>query len=267
MTNSDTEAHTTTTRRAALGGAVALAAAGLAGGLPATAHAAPGTTGSDARQPAHGPRIGVMLYDGFSLLDPTGPVEVLSRLPGADVTMIAERRGPVRTDTGHTAVVADRSFAETGGLDVVLVPGAGNRGTLAAMANPAILGFLRRAHRRTRFTTSVCTGSLVLGAAGLLGSRATTYWASKDYLEATFGVTYVPERYVRDGRVVTAAGVSAGIDMAVHLAALLTDEWTARGIQLAVEYDPQPPYDSGDAAAASPELKELALRLLAQSQR
>ncbi|WP_326800087.1 DJ-1/PfpI family protein [Streptomyces sp. NBC_01808] len=263
MTNSHTETDRKTTRRAALGGAMALAAAGLAAGLPAgTAHA--GTKVSTGGR--SGPRIGVVLYDGFSLLDPTGPVEVLSRLPGADVTMIAERRGPVRTDTGHTAVVADRSFAETGELDVVLVPGAGNRGTIAAMENPAILDFLRRAHRRTRFTTSVCTGSLVLGAAGLLGTRATTYWASKDYLEATFGVTYVPERYVRDGKVITAAGVSAGIDMSVHLTALLTDELTARAIQLAVEYDPQPPYDSGDAAEASPELREMALRLLAESQ-
>lgn len=265
MTNSDTETPTTTTRRAALGGAAALAAAGLAAGLPAAAHAA-GPQGSGAGRPARGPRIGVVLYDGFSLLDPTGPVEVLSRLPGAEVTMIAERRGPVRTDTGHTAVVADRSFSETGELDVVLVPGAGNRGTLAAMENAAILGFLRRAHRGTRFTTSVCTGSLVLGAAGLLGSRATTYWASKDYLEATFDVTYVPERYVHDGKVITAAGVSAGIDMSLYLAALLTGELTARAVQLAVEYDPQPPYDSGNAAEASPELKELALRLLEESQ-
>ncbi|GAA2674858.1 hypothetical protein GCM10010400_41450 [Streptomyces aculeolatus] len=265
MTNSDNRTDTTTTRRAALGGAAALAAAGLTAGLPAAAAHA-GTKGDTAGRTADGPRIGVVLYDGFSLLDPTGPVEVLSRLPGADITMIAERRGPVRTDTGHTAVVADRAFAETGELDVVLVPGAGNRGTIAAMENPAIRRFLRRAHRRTRFTTSVCTGSLVLGAAGLLGTRATTYWASKDYLETTFGVTYVPERYVHDGKVITAAGVSAGIDMSLHLAALLTDERTARAVQLAVEYDPQPPYDSGNAAEASPELKELALRLLAESQ-
>ncbi|GAA1510347.1 DJ-1/PfpI family protein [Streptomyces synnematoformans] len=266
MTHTDTDTDPTTTRRAGLGGAAAGADAALATGLPAAAHAAD-TRRSEARRPGRGPRIGVVLYDGFSLLDPTGPVEVLSRLPGAEITMVAERRGPVRTDTGHTAVVADRSFAETGRLDVVLVPGAGNRGTVAAMENPAILRFLRRAHRRTRFTTSVCTGSLVLGAAGLLGTRATTYWASKDYLQTTFGVTYVPERYVHDGKVITAAGVSAGVDMSLYLAALLTDELTARAVQLAVEYDPRPPYDSGNAAEADPELKELALRLLEKSQR
>ncbi|MCT2593157.1 DJ-1/PfpI family protein [Streptomyces sp. N2-109] len=265
MTNANEYPTHATTRRAALGGAVALASAGLALGIPAAANAA--DTADTAEGAGHGPRIGILLYDGFSLLDPTGPAEVLSRLPGATVTMIAERRGPVRTDTGDAAVMADRSLAEAGRLDVVLVPGAGNRGTLAAMENPAILGFLRKAHRHTRWTTSVCTGSLILGAAGLLRERATTYWASKDYLESTFGVTYVPERYVHDGKVITAAGVSAGIDMALYLAARLTDETTARAVQLAVEYDPHPPFDSGNAAQAGPELKALALRLLEESQR
>jgi transcriptional regulator GlxA family with amidase domain len=251
-------------RRAALGGALAVAATltGTAAGASTARAATP--TGS-ARGRGRGPRIGVVLYDGFSLLDPTGPAEVLSRLPGATVTMLAERAGPVRTDTGDVAVHADRSFAEAGPLDVVLVPGAGNRGTVAAMENQALLRFLRDAHRRTRFTTSVCTGSLVLGAAGLLGSRATTYWASADYLRETFGVTYVPERYVADGKVITAAGVSAGIDMALYLAARLTGETTARAVQLAVEYAPDPPFDSGDASRATPELKELALRLLEES--
>ncbi|TDC74228.1 DJ-1/PfpI family protein, partial [Streptomyces hainanensis] len=215
-----------------------------------------------------GPRIGILLYDGYSLLDPTGPAEILARLPNATVTMIAERRGPVRTDTGDVAVLADRSYAEVDRLDVLLVPGAGNRGTIGAMGNPALLDFVRRVDRHTRWTTSVCTGSLILAAAGLLtaGQRATTHWASAGYLESEFGVVHVPERWVRSGRLITAAGVSAGLDMALHLAAQLAGDTIAQGIQLAVEYDPRPPFDAGDAAQASPELKALALRLLEESQ-
>ncbi|MFD5243898.1 DJ-1/PfpI family protein [Amycolatopsis sp. NPDC058340] len=241
-----------TTRRTVLAGVAAAAAFGLSTGT--------------AQAETKGPKIGILLYDGFSLLDPTGPAEVLSRLPGATVTMIAQQRGPVRTDTGDAAVLAERSVAEVHRLDVLLVPGAGNRGTVAAMENPVLLDWIRRIHRHTTWTTSVCTGSLILGAAGLLRDRATTYWASADYLEKTFGVRYVPERYVQVGKVVTAAGVSAGIDLAFHLASLLAGEEVARGIQLAVEYDPRPPFDSGNAAAASPELKALALKLLADSQ-
>lgn len=241
-----------TTRRTVLTGVAAAAAFGLATGT--------------ARAETRGLKIGILLYDGFSLLDPTGPAEVLSRLPGATVTMIAEHRGPVRTDTRDVAVLAERSVAEVNRLDVLLVPGAGNRGTVAAMENRVLLDWIRRIHRHTTWTTSVCTGTLILGAAGLLRDRATTYWASADYLEKTFGVRYVPERYVQVGKVITAAGVSAGIDLALHLASLIAGEETARGIQLAVEYDPRPPFDSGNAATASPELKALALKLLADSQ-
>ncbi len=244
---------TQTTRRTALTGVAVTAALGLTAG-PANAR-------------TRGPRIGVLLYDGFSLLDPTGPAELLSRLPGATVTMIAEHRGPVRTDTRQVSVLAERSVAEIDRLDVLLVPGAGNRGTVAAMQNPVLLDWIRRIDRHTTWTTSVCTGALILGAAGLLRDRATTYWASAGYLESTFGVQYVSERYVRTGKVITAAGVSAGIDLALYLAVLIAGEETARAVQLAVEYDPHPPFDSGNAATASPELKALALQLLAQSQK
>jgi len=241
-----------TTRRTVLTGVAATAALGLTAGA------------ANAATP--GPRIGILLYDGFSLLDPTGPAELLSRLPGATVTMIAEHRGPVRTDTRQVSVLAERSVAEVGRLDVLVVPGAGNRGTVAAMQNPVLLDWIRRIHRHTTWTTSVCTGALILGTAGLLGDRATTYWASASYLESTFGVKYVPERYVRTGKVITAAGVSAGIDLALYLASLIAGEETARAVQLAVEYDPHPSFDSGNATTASPELKALALRLLAESQ-
>lgn len=254
MTNS-------TTRRTLLRGTVATAALAAAGGATqsGTAHAE--------RRGGEGPTVGILLYDGYSLLDPTGPAEVLSRLPGANVTMIAERRGPVRTDTGDVAVMAERSIAEADRFDVLLVPGGGNRGTVAAMENQTLLSWIRRVDRHTRWTTSVCTGSLVLAAAGLLnGRRATTYWASADYLQSEFDVTYLPERYVHSGKIITAAGVSAGLDMALYLASLIAGDTTAKGIQLAVEYDPRPPFNSGNASDADPQLKALALRLLAESQ-
>ncbi|MFF7788548.1 DJ-1/PfpI family protein [Streptomyces sp. NPDC007991] len=251
-----------TTRRNVLRGSAATAvlAATAAAAPTEAAHAAPLGGGT-------GPNIGILLYDGYSLLDPTGPAEVLSRLPDATVTMIAEKRGAVRTDTADVAVVAERSITEVDRLDVLLVPGGGNRGTVGAMNNQALLRWIRMIHRHTRWTTSVCTGSIVLAAAGLLdGREATTYWASADYLRSTFDVTYLPQRYVRSGKIITSAGVSAGVDMALYLASLIADDETAKAIQLAVEYDPQPPFDSGSAAEASPQLKERALQLLAASQ-
>ena len=252
--------RSSTTRRNVLRGTVATAA------LAATTSVSAGSSYA-APEGGSGPSIGILLYDGFSLLDPTGPTELLSRLPDATVTMIGERRGPVRTDTGVAALVADRSIAEVDRLDVLLVPGAGSNGTVAAMNNQALLNWIRAVHRHTRWTTSVCTGALVLAAAGILdGRRATTHWASAEYLAANFDVTLVHERYVRSGKVITSAGVSAGVDMALYLSSLLTDDYTAKAIQLAVEYDPQPPFDAGDAADASDELKQRALELLLASQ-
>ncbi|MFK8851761.1 DJ-1/PfpI family protein [Streptomyces sp. Ac-502] len=247
-----------TSRRNMLRGSVATAALAMGPALAGTAHAAP---------PPGTPHVGILLYDGYSLLDPTGPAEILARLPDASVTMIAEKRGAVRTDTRDVAVVADRSIAEVDRLDVLLVPGAGNRGTLGAMNNQALLDWIRQMHRHSVWTTSVCTGSLILAAAGLLqGKQATTYWASAEYLQSAFGVTYLPQRYVRSGKIITAAGVSAGVDMALYLAYLIAGEDTARAIQLAVEYDPHPPFDSGNAADADAQLKQRALELLAASQ-
>jgi transcriptional regulator GlxA family with amidase domain len=214
-----------------------------------------------------GPDVGVLLYDGFSLLDVAGPADLLGRLPGATVTLVGERRGPVRTDTGFVAVHADRATDEVDRFDVLVVPGAAVRGTQDAMANPVLVDWIRRVDQHTTWTVSVCTGSLILGAAGLLRDRATTYWASADYLERTFGVEYVAARYVHTGKIITAGGVSAGIDMALYLAEQIAGETVARGVQLAVEYNPQPSLDSGDPATAGDELKELALRLLSESSR
>ncbi|MCW2948738.1 MAG: glutamine amidotransferase [Actinoallomurus sp.] len=191
------------------------------------------------------------LYDQFTALDAVGPYEVLSRLPGAEVVFAARERGPVRTDSGLT-VVADAAFEEIDKCDLILVPGGpGTRE--AVLEGQGLVTWLRLVHPTAQWITSVCSGSLILGAAGLLkGLDATTHWSVRNELEAT-GATYVPERAVFQGNIVTAAGVSAGIDMALSLAARIAGDVAAQAIQLLIEYDPQPPFDSGSLAKASPE--------------
>ncbi|GAA3667641.1 DJ-1/PfpI family protein [Streptomyces iranensis] len=247
--------------------------AGLATSFGAVAPArAEGVEGTRAREGAEGGaegsvRVAVLLYDGFTALDAVGPYEVLCRVPGVTVTMVAERAGRVRTDTGELGLVAERSLDSVARADVLLVPGGVERGTTATMANTVVLDWIRRIHRGSTWTTSVCTGSLILGAAGLLrGVPATTYWASRPYL-ADAGAIYTPGRFVEAGKILTGAGVSAGIDMGLHLAARLSDERTAQAMQLAVEYDPDPPFDTGSPEKAGPELQQLALKLIADAVR
>jgi putative intracellular protease/amidase len=196
-------------------------------------------------------RIVFALYDGFTALDAVGPYEVLSRLPGASVEFAATARGPVRTEGGLT-VVADAAFADIKECDLILVPGGpGTRD--AVLDGQGLVTWLRLVHPTAQWITSVCSGSLILGAAGLLkGLDATTHWSVRKELEAT-GATFVPERAVFQGRIVTAAGVSAGIDMALSLAAQIAGDEAAQAIQLLMEYDPQPPFDSGSLAKAPPE--------------
>ncbi|MGA5206540.1 DJ-1/PfpI family protein [Streptomyces variegatus] len=210
-------------------------------------------------------RVAVLLYDGFTALDAVGPYEVLCRVPGVTVTTVAEKAGRIRTDTGELGLVAERSLDSVTRAEVLLVPGGGERGTTTTMANRVVLDWIRHIHRRSVWTTSVCTGSLILGAAGLLrGLPATTYWASRSYL-AEVGAVYTPGRFVEAGKIMTGAGVSAGIDMGLHIAARLAGDEVAQAMQLAVEYDPDPPFDTGSPEKASPELQQLALRLLADA--
>ncbi|GAA1401088.1 DJ-1/PfpI family protein [Kitasatospora putterlickiae] len=199
--------------------------------------------------------IVIPLFDDFEPLDAIGPYQMLGHLPGATVRFVAVgERGAVADGIGGLRLDVPARYAEVEGCDVLLVPGG--RGTRRLLADDALLDWLRRVHGTTRFTASVCTGALLLGAAGLLdGLDATTHWAAAGEL-AAYGAAFTPERVVRRGRIVTAAGVSAGIDMALHLAALLTDETTARAIQLHAEYDPVPPFDSGSWAKASPVVRE-----------
>ena len=207
-------------------------------------------------------RIAFLVFDKFTALDAIGPYEVLSRLPGAELSFVAKETGPKRSDTGFLGVSADRTLAEVPDPDLVLV--GGGEGNRPLMRDEEVLEWLRGAHESSQWTTSVCTGSLVLGAAGILdGKRATSHWA---YLEALreFGAEPVAERWVIDGKVVTAAGVAAGIDMALALSAEIAGEDVAKAIQLGIEYDPEPPFDSGSPKKAAPELVELIRNLEGQ---
>ncbi|MGC0417250.1 DJ-1/PfpI family protein [Embleya sp. AB8] len=261
-------------RRRVLRGAVATAMAGgiLAAGASGAAGAADAVDAAEAADPADAAdapgtarvRVAILLYDGFTALDAVGPYEILCRVPGVRVTTVAHRAGRIRTDTGQLALIAERPLAAVRTADVLLVPGGGS-GSIAATKDRELLDWIRRIHRTTTWTTSVCTGSLILGAAGLLrGLPATTHWASRTYL-TTFGAIYTPGRYVDAGKIITAAGVSAGIDMALHLASRLSTVRVAQAMQLATEYDPDPPYDTGTPEKADPELQALALKLIADA--
>lgn len=200
-------------------------------------------------------KIAILIFDKVTALDAIGPYEVLSRIPGAEFTFVGKEAGPVRTDTGKLAITADAAIEDVKDLDVVLVPGGeGNRPLLA---DAETLDWLRAIDAGSTYTTSVCTGSLVLGAAGLLdGRRATSHWAHRDKL-AAYGAIPVAGRVVVDEKFVTAAGVSAGIDMALTLTAKLVGDDVAKAIQLGIEYDPEPPFASGSPEKAAPELVEL----------
>jgi transcriptional regulator GlxA family with amidase domain len=200
--------------------------------------------------------IAIVLYERFTALDAIGPYEVLSRLPEAEVTFVAAEAGPVRTDNGMLTLIAERSLAQAPKPDIVLVPGG--PGEVAARAGGEVLEWLRQADRTSTWTTSVCTGSLILGAAGLLeGRRATSHWLAIEELGRLGALPVSGERVVFDGKFVTGAGVSAGIDMALALAATIAGETVAQAIQLGIEYDPQPPFDAGSPEKAPGEVVEL----------
>jgi putative intracellular protease/amidase len=187
--------------------------------------------------------IAVALFEQVTALDAVGPYEVLQRLPGAEVRFVGHRRGEVRTDNGFLGLTIDHTFDEVSKPDVLLIPGG--IGSRALVHDDVILDWIRSAHKTSQFTTSVCTGSLLLAAAGLLkGRRATTHFSARPLL-LNYGATPTEDRVVQEGKIITAAGVSSGIDMALHLAEQLTDATTARALQLMIEYDPQPPHDAG----------------------
>jgi putative intracellular protease/amidase len=198
--------------------------------------------------------IAIVLYQGFTALDAVGPYEALSRIPGATVKFVATTPGPYRTDTGRLELTADAALEDLPRPDILLVPGG--PGTSGPMTDERLLAWLHSAHEFTMWTTSVCTGSLILAAAGLLqGKRATGHWLALEEL-GRLGADPVTERVVFDGKIVTAAGVSAGIDMALTLIARISGDEVAQAIQLMMEYDPQPPFDAGSPAKAPASVRE-----------
>jgi transcriptional regulator GlxA family with amidase domain len=199
------------------------------------------------------PVISFVVYPGFTALDAVGPYEVLSRLPGFKAMFVAQTLEPVRSDRG-LVLKPDGTFAGVPQPAVLFVPGG--PGQIEQMENRTLIGYLKRAAESAQLVASVCTGSLLLAQAGLLeGRRATTHWLAMDALGA-LGATPVAKRVVRDGSVVTGAGVSAGIDLALAIAAGLTSDEVAMTIQLGIEYDPKPPFDAGSPEKAPPEIVE-----------
>jgi putative intracellular protease/amidase len=197
-------------------------------------------------------QIAIVLYDRFTVLDAMGPYQVLPNLPGAEVLFVAEHPGLIADEEGILKVQVDASLADVPHPDVILVPGG--PGQNDQMDDGPLHEWLRAVDETTTWTTSVCTGSLILAAAGLLkGRRATSYWMAMDAL-GQLGAQPVKQRVVFDGKYVTAAGVSSGIDMALTLAGRIAGDHTAQAIQLGIEYDPQPPYDSGSPDRAPAEV-------------
>ena len=197
-------------------------------------------------------QIAIVLYDRFTALDAVGPYQVLTNLPGAEVVFAAEQPGPVADDEGHLHLSAEASLAEVPHPGIVLVPGG--PGQHDQMHDGPLHEWLRAADKVTSWTTSVCTGSLILAAAGLLkGRHATSYWLALGQLER-YGAIPVAERVAFDGKYVTAAGVSSGIDMGLALVGRIAGDQAAQAIQLGIEYDPQPPYDAGSPDRAPAEI-------------
>jgi putative intracellular protease/amidase len=206
--------------------------------------------------------IAIPIFDRFTALDAVGPYEVLSRLPDARVRFVAQEPGPKQTETGMLSLTAEAALEDVPSPDVLVVPGG--FGTRPLMKDEAMLDWIRGVHETSQWTTSVCTGSLLLAAAGLLdGLEATSHWGALDVL-AQYGAKPTQRRVVEQGKIITAAGVSSGIDMALTLAARIAGEEIAQAIQLGIEYDPQPPFDSGSLAKAPENVKQAAYTVLAQ---
>ena len=196
--------------------------------------------------------IAILLFDRFTALDAVGPYEVLSRTPNSKVKFIAKEPGPIRDNITSLELTAEYSLADVNSPEIIVVPGG--PGQTAMMDDQYVLDWIRRAHKTSRWTTSVCTGSLILGAAGLLkGLKATSHWLAYDVLRS-LGAEPVSERVVIEGKIITAAGVSAGIDMALTLVSRVYGHGPAQAIQLGIEYDPQPPFDSGSPTKARAEI-------------
>jgi transcriptional regulator GlxA family with amidase domain len=206
-------------------------------------------------------RILVYLFDGITALDAIGPYESLSRLPQVEIGFVARRAGPVRTGDDFLSLNADSGIDEEMAADMLIVPGGQRDSVRRELGDEALRDWLKAIDAGTRRTCSVCTGSLILAAAGLLeGRRASTHWGARAYL-SRFGATYSAERVTEDGKYLTSAGVSAGIDLGLRLCAEIAGRETAEAVQLSLEYDPDPPFAAGNFADATPERIALVAKL------
>jgi transcriptional regulator GlxA family with amidase domain len=209
--------------------------------------------------------VGLVLYPQFTALDIVGPFQTLVDVPGLDVFFVAAQKGPVVDHSGKFSLEATHSFDDIDSLDVVVVPGGFADRGIDSTNN--VVQFIKKIHPTTTWTTSVCTGSIFLAHAGILnGLTATTHWASYDRLQ-DLGAIPTEQRVIKQGKIITAAGVSAGIDMGLVLVAALEGEDMAKLIQLAIEYDPQPPFDSGAPSKVTPEFKEFVLSIFSNPNR
>ena len=203
-----------------------------------------------------GMQVAFLLYDRFTALDWVGPHEVFNSLPDAECVTVAEKTGPIANETGSIEVVAAKTLDEVTSPEIVVIPGGlGNR---LLLEHEPLHEWIREVHETSEWTTSVCTGSLLLAAAGLLdGKKAATHWMARDLL-TSLGAEAVPDRVVEEGKIITAAGVSSGIDMALRLVQKMHGDDAAQTVQLGIEYDPQPAFDSGSPEKARPEIVEAA---------
>lgn len=209
-------------------------------------------------------KIAIFLFDGLTALDAVGPYESLARLADVTIHFVGKSVGPVRTGDGFLALHADADISSLRTADVLIIPGGHRRGLAAIMPDPAVQHWIREMDAETSWTTSVCTGALILGAAGVLGGRtASTHWRAKGAL-ARHGIEYSSDRVTVDGKYMTSAGVSAGIDMGLTLCTHLAGQALAEAIQLSMHYDPRPPFDTGNPDTAATDervhLIETALR-------
>lgn len=208
-------------------------------------------------------KIIILLFEEITALDAVGPYEVLSRIPGSEVYFVSNEPG-IKVSTGGLKIFAEHSIEDVAEADILLIPGG--KGVDKFLENNSVLDWIKKVHASARFTTSVCTGSLLLGAAGILnGLKATTHWNHIERL-SKYGAKVVNERYVQDGKVITSAGVSAGIDMALKIVQLIKNETLAKALQLAIEYDPAPPFNTGSPAKAPKDLVELVKKASLQRQ-
>jgi transcriptional regulator GlxA family with amidase domain len=206
-------------------------------------------------------QVAILLYPGVTALDAVGPWEVLSRMPNTEVRFVGKEVGPVGTEGGALLLGVSHTVAETPSPDLVLVPGGST--TPGQMVDDEVLDWLRQVHKTTTWTASVCTGALILGAAGILkGVPATTHWYKMGVLKIMGAKPQPDERIVRSDKIVTAAGVSAGIDLALWLAGEIAGRERAEAIQLTIEYDPHPPFDAGHFSKASKETRKIATEMM-----